>query len=198
MLPYDFPVSRNTLIKVDLRAGIAPMSPGVQIPFRPFFGSMGIAPASGRQNSAPPGAHAGNLDNKELVAGSTLYIPVQYAGALFSVGDGHLTQGDGEVDLCGLESPLTGVFRLTVRTDMKLLWPRAETPTHVIAMGFHETLDEAARRATREMVEYLVTVRHMTPQDAYSLCSMAVDLHVTQVVDGVKGVHAMVPKALFK
>jgi len=198
ILPYDFPVSRTTLIKVDLQARIAPMSPGVRIPLRPFFGSMGLAPASGRVNSAPPGAHAGNLDNKELVAGTTLYIPVQHEGALFSTGDGHLIQGDGEVDLCGLESPLAGVFRLTVRKDMKLLWPRAETPTHVIAMGFHETLDEAARRATREMVEYLVTVKGMTPQDAYSLCSMAVDLRITQVVDGVKGVHAMVPKALFK
>ena len=132
--------------------------------------------------------------NKEI----TLYIPVQHEGALFSTGDGHLIQGDGEVDLCGLESAMTGVFRLTVRKDMKLLWPRGETPTHVIAMGFHETLDEAARRATREMVEYLVTVRKMTPQDAYALCSMAVDLRVTQVVDGIKGVHAMVPKALFR
>jgi acetamidase/formamidase len=198
ILPYDFPFTRNKLLAVDARAGYATLAPGVRIPLRPFFGSMGVAPSSGRVNSAPPGVHAGNLDNKELTAGTTLYIPVQHEGALFLAGDGHLSQGDGEVDLCALESPLTGTFRFTVRKDMKLLWPRAETPAHIIAMGFHETLDEAARRATREMVEYLVAVKGLSREDAYSLCSIAVDLHVTQVVDGVKGVHAMLPKAVFK
>ncbi|MBI3694106.1 MAG: acetamidase/formamidase family protein, partial [Acidobacteria bacterium] len=152
---------------------------------------------SGRVNSAPPGYYTGNMDNKELTAGSTLYMPVHFAGALFSVGDGHAAQGDGEVDLTAIETPLTGLFRFTVRKDLKLRWPRAETPTHIIAMGFHETLDEAARRATKEMIDYLVTARDLSREDAYMLISAAVDLHVTQVVDGVRGVHAMLPKSLF-
>jgi acetamidase/formamidase len=158
---------------------------------------MGVAPVSGRVNSAPPGYYAGNMDNKELVAGATLYIPVQRPQALLNIGDGHLAMGDGEVDVTAVESSLTGVLRLTVRKDMHLLYPRAETPTHIIAMGFHENLDEAARRAGREMLDYLVATKGLSREDAYMLMSVAIDMHVTQVVDGVKGVHMMMPKALF-
>ncbi len=198
LLPDEFPYQRYKLIRLDRSAGVAEFAPGIRIPLRPFFGSMGVAPPAGRVDSRPPGYHTGNMDNKELVAGSTLYMPVHKAGVLFSVGDGHVAQGDGEVDLSAIESPLTGLFRFTVRKDLKLRWPRAETPTHIITMGFHETLDEAARRATREMLDYLVTARGLSREDAYMLTSAAVDLHVTQVVDGVKGVHAMLPKAIFK
>ncbi len=198
MLPEEFPYLHYKLVRLDRKAGVAEFAPGIRIPLRPFFGSIGVAPPTGRVDSRPPGYYTGNMDNKELVAGSTLYMPVHKAGALFLVGDGHVAMGDGEVDLSAIESPLTGLFRFTVRKDMKLRWPRGETPTHVITMGFHETLDEAARRATREMIDYLVAAHGLTREDAYMLTSAAVDLHVTQVVDGVKGVHAMLPKAIFK
>lgn len=197
MLADEYPYMRSKLVRLNERAGVAEFGPGIRIPLRPFFGSMGVAPPMGRTDSAPPGAHTGNMDNKELIAGTTLYMPVHVRGALFSVGDGHAGQGDGEVNLTAIEAPLTGVFRFTVRKDLKLRWPRAETPTHIITMGFHETLDEAARRATKEMIDYLVTARGLSRDDAYMLCSAAVDLQVTQVVDGVKGVHAMLPKKIF-
>jgi len=158
---------------------------------------MGVAPPSGRLSSGPPSYNAGNLDNKWLVAGTRLFIPVQVPGALFAAGDGHAAQGDGEVCITAVETNLTGVFRFTVRKNMKLRWPRAESPTHVITLGLDESLDEAARRAVREMIDYLTTERGLSRDDAYMLTSAAADLHVTQVVDGVKGVHAMLPKAIF-
>ncbi len=198
MLTDEFPYARSKLVPLNERAGVAEFARGILIPLRPFFGSMGVAPPSGRVDSAPPGYHAGNMDNKELIAGTTLYLPVHTPGALFSVGDGHAAQGDGEVDITAIETPLTGVFRLTTRKDLKIRWPRAETPTHVITMGFHETLDEAARRATREMIDYLIMAHGLSRDDAYMLSSAAVDLRVTQVVDGVKGVHAMLPKSIFR
>jgi acetamidase/formamidase len=151
----------------------------------------------GRISSGPPGHHAGNLDNKELVVGSTLYIPVHVPGALLSFGDGHAMQGDGEVSLTALETSLRGTVQVTVRKDMRLGWPRAETPTHFIAMGLHTDLDEAARLATREMIDFLVTEKHLSRDDAYMLCSLAADLRVTQLVDGTKGVHAMIAKSIF-
>jgi acetamidase/formamidase len=136
------------------------------------------------------------MDNKWLVAGTKVYFPVQVPGALFAVGDGHAGQGDGEVCVTALETNLTGVFRFTVRKNQKLRWPRAETPTHIITMGLDESLDVAARNATKEMIDYLTTERGLSREDAYMLTSAAVDLHVTQVVDGVKGVHAMLPKTV--
>jgi acetamidase/formamidase len=196
-LPEEFPYLRKKLVPLDQRKNVAEFAPGIRIPVRPFFGNLGVAPQMGRLNSAPPSYNAGNLDNKWLVAGSKLYIPVHAPGALFAVGDGHAAECDGEVCLTAIETNLTGVFRFTVRKDMNLRWPRAETPTHIITMGLHESLDEAARRATKEMIDYLVTARGLSRDDAYMLTSAAADLHVTQVVDGVKGVHAMLPKAIF-
>lgn len=196
-LPDEFPYLRKKLIHLDQPNMMAEFAPGIRIPVRPFFGSLGLAPWSGRLHSAPPSYAAGNLDNKSLVAGTRLFIPVQAPGALFSVGDGHAAQGDGEVCVTAIETNLTGVFRFTVRKNLKLRWPRAETPTHIITMGLHESLDEAARRATKEMIDYLTTERGLSRDDAYMLTSAAADLHVTQVVDGVKGVHAMLPKAIF-
>ena len=197
-LPEEFPYLRKKLVALDERNKVAEFAPGIRIPLRPFFGNLGVAPPTGRLSSSPPAYNAGNLDNKWLVAGAKLYIPVQVPGALFAVGDGHAAQGDGEVCVTAIETNLTGVFRFTVRKNMKLRWPRAETPTHVITMGLHESLDEAARRATKEMIDYLATERGLSRDDAYMLTSAAVDLHVTQVVDGVKGVHAMLPKAIFR
>jgi len=196
-LPEEFPYLRKKLVPLDQRNMVAEFAPGIRIPLRPFFGNLGVAPPAGRLSSGPPAYNGGNLDNKWLVAGAKLYLPVQAPGALFSAGDGHAAQGDGEVCVTAIETNLTGVFRLTVRKDMKLRWPRAETATHVVTMGLDRSLDEAARRATREMVDYLVAERGLSRDDAYMLTSAAVDLHVTQVVDGVKGVHAMLPKAIF-
>jgi acetamidase/formamidase len=142
--------------------------------------------------------HAGNLDNKELVEGTTLFIPVHVRGALFEVGDGHAAQGDGEVDITALETSLSGTLQFVVRKDMRLKWPRAETPTHFITMGIHEDLSEATRMAIRETIDFLVSEKHLSRDDAYMLTSAAVDLRITELVDGNKGVHAMIPKAIFK
>ena len=198
-IPEDFPYSRMKIIKLDAEKLIAPFAEGIEIPLRPFFGSMGVAPpeSAGRISSAPPGIHAGNLDNKELVAGTTLFIPIHVPGALFEVGDGHAAQGDGEVDITALETSLDGTLEFVVRKDMKLRWPRAETPTHFIAMGIDKDLDEAMKIAVRESVDLLVLEKKLTRDDAYMLSSAAVDFHVTQVVDGTKGVHAMIPKSIF-
>jgi acetamidase/formamidase len=198
-LPDDFPYARFRLVRFNVREGTAAFSPGVTLKLAPFFGSIGVAlnPMLGRVSSGPPGPHAGNLDNKELVAGSTLYLPVHVPGALLSMGDGHGMQGDGEVTLTALETSLRGTVQVSVHKGRRLNWPRAETPAHYIAMGLHTDLDEAAKLATREMVDFLVTEKHMNRDEAYILCSLAVDLHVTQLVDGTKGVHAMVAKSIF-
>lgn len=196
-LPEEFPYLRSKLVPLDDRNKVAEFAPGIRIPVHPFFGVLGVAPPEGRLSSGPPAYNGGNMDNKWLVAGTKVYLPVHVPGALFSVGDGHAAQGDGEVCVTAIETNLTGVFRFAIRRNMKLRWPRAETPTHYITIGLHESLDEAARRATKEMIDYLVTERGLSRDDAYMLTSAAVDLHVTQVVDHVKGVHAMLPKAIF-
>jgi acetamidase/formamidase len=199
-LPEDFPYAKFKLVRVNEKAGTGDFAPGVTLKLAPFFGSIGVAPPllMGRISSGPPGAHVGNLDNKELVAGSTLYLPVHVPGGLLSIGDGHGLQGDGEVSLTALETSLRGTIRVVVRKGKKIGWPRAETPTHYIAMGLNEDLDQAAKLATREMIDFLVTEKGLSRDDAYVLCSLAVDLHVTQVVDQTKGVHAMLPKSIFK
>jgi acetamidase/formamidase len=187
------------IIPLDRQRKIGHFAPGIDLPLKPFFGSMGIAPpeSAGKVNSAPPGIHAGNLDNKELVAGTTLFIPVHVAGALFEVGDGHAGQGNGEVDITALETSLTGVFQFIVRKDMHLKWPRAETPTHYIAMGLDPDLTQAARLAAIETIDFLVSEKKLSREDAYALTSVAIDLEITQLVDGTKGVHAMIAKSLF-
>ena len=198
-IPEDFPYARMRIIPLDEKTMTAHFGDGVEIPLRPFFGSIGVAPpeVSGRVSSAPPWVHAGNLDNKELVAGTTLFIPVHAKGALFLAGDGHAGQGNGEVDITAMETSLIGTFQLIVRKDMHLRWPRAETETHYISMGIHEDLNEATKMALREMIDFLVTEKHLTRDDAYMLSSVAADLNITQLVDGNKGVHAMIPKAIF-
>jgi acetamidase/formamidase len=199
-IPEDFPRSRTKIIPLDEKGNIARFAEGIEIPLKPFFGSMGVAPPpeAGRISSGPPGVHAGNLDNKELVAGTTLFIPVHVRGALFSVGDGHAGQGNGEVDITALETSLYGTLQFVVRKDMKLKWPRAETPTHYIVMGLDRDLTLAAKIAVREAIDFLTTEKGLSPDDAYMLSSIAVDFNITQVVDGVKGVHGMIPKEIFK
>ena len=199
-LPEDFPYPKIKIIPLDEKRMVARFSDGIEIPLRPFFGSLGVAPpdVSGRISSAPPWIHAGNLDNKELVAGTTLFIPVHARGALFLAGDGHAGQGNGEVDITAMETSLIGTFQLIVRKDMHLKWPRAETPSHFITMGIHEDLNEATKMAVREMIDFLVKEKHLTRDDAYMLASVAADLEITQLVDGNKGVHAMISKSIFK
>jgi acetamidase/formamidase len=184
---------------LDRERMIADFAPGIEIPLRPFFGSMGVAPPkeAGKIRSEPPWIHAGNLDNKELIPGTTLFIPVHIKGANFQVGDGHAAQGNGEVDQTAIETSLNGTLQFIVRKDMKLTWPRAETPTHIITMGTDRNLTEATKIALREMLYYLETEKGLPVIDAYPLMSIAVDLSITQLVDGRKGVHAMLPKAIF-
>jgi len=198
--PEDFEKGSMKIIPLDLERGVARFANNIEIPLRPFFGSMGVAPpeSAGRISSAPPGIHAGNLDNRDLVAGTSLFIPVHAAGALFEVGDGHAGQGNGEVDITALETSLVGTFQFVVHKDLHLKWPRAETPTHFIAMGIDKDLNEALRIAVREAIDLLVTEKHLTREDAYMLSSVAVDFNVTQAVDGTKGIHAMIPKSIFK
>ena len=198
-LPDDFAAARMKIIPLDRQRNLAHFSDSITIPCQPFFGSMGVAPpeAKGRVNSAPPGNHAGNLDNKRLVAGTTLFIPVHAKGALFEAGDGHAGQGNGEVDITALETELTGTFQFIVRKDLHLNWPRAETPTHFITMGIHEDLTEATKIAVRETLDFLVSVKGLSREDAYMLASTAVDFEITQLVDGTKGVHGMIPKGIF-
>ncbi|HEY7476079.1 MAG TPA: acetamidase/formamidase family protein [Vicinamibacterales bacterium] len=189
------------ILKLDRAAMTSEFMPGIVIPLKPFFGSMGVAPAPelGRVSSNPPSRHAGNLDNKELIAGTTLYIPVFVPGALFEVGDGHAAQGDGEVDQTAIETSLRGRLQLTVRKDLKLTWPRAETSTDYITMAADPDLTVATRTAIQEMVDFLVATRGLTKHQAYQLTSIAGNVAVTQLVDRPNlGVHVKMPKEIFK
>jgi acetamidase/formamidase len=187
------------IIRMDKKRMTASFAPGIEIPLKPFFGSMGVAPppARGRVSSSPPDIHAGNLDNKELVAGTTLFIPVHVPGALFEIGDGHSAQGDGEVDQTAIETSLRGRVQLTVRKGMTLTWPRAETPTHYISMGTDLDLTKATRIAIQEMVDFLAATKNMDKHMAYQLTSVAGDVAITQLVDGTMGVHVKMPKSIF-
>ena len=199
-LPAEFPYAGLKLLRWHPGDDHVEFAPGVRLPFAPFFGSIGVAPPvlSGRVGSGPPGWFGGNMDNKDLVAGSTLYLPVHVPGALLSIGDGHARQGDGEVSGSALETSLRGTIEARVRKGARLRWPRAETPTHYMTMGLDPDLNEAARIATSEMVDFLVAEKHLSRDEAYMLCSLAADLHVTQTVDGTKGVHAMMAKSIFR
>jgi acetamidase/formamidase len=201
-LPENCPTPRAParIIQLDPKTMTAVFAPGIVIPLHPFFGSMGVAPPpeAGRVSSNPPGTHAGNLDNKALVAGTSLFIPVHAPGALFEVGDGHAAQGDGEVDQTAIETSLRGRLQLTVRKGMKLNFPRAETPTDYISMGTDEDLTKATKTAIQEMIDFLVAGKHLDKAAAYQLTSIAGNVHITQLVDGKVGVHVRMPKEIFK
>ena len=207
-LPDDFPYGRTKIIPLDRTAMTAAFAPGVTVPLHPFFGSMGLAPpeGAGKYNSAPPWMHAGNIDNKEMVAGTTLFIPVNAKGGLFEVGDGHAGQGNGEVDITALETQLTGTFQFIVHKakagdPAPLLWPRGETPAAYIAMGFQEDLKLATEMAVRNMITFLsqqtTDFPKLSRDDAYALISVGCDVDITQLVDTKSGVHVICPKALF-
>jgi acetamidase/formamidase len=199
LLTEEFQHSHMKIIPLDRQAMVAHFAPGVRIPLHPFFGSMGVAPdpALGRYDSTPPTMIGGNMDNKELVAGTTLYLPVFNKGALFEIGDGHAGQGNGEVDITALETSLVGTLEFHVIKGTKQTYPRAETPTHYIAMGFDDDLAVATRKAVREMVDFLAATKGLSRDEAYMLVSVAGDVDITEVVDRNKGVHVMMPKAIF-
>jgi acetamidase/formamidase len=188
------------IIPIDRASMTAAFAPGIVIPLHPFFGSMGVAPAPelGRVSSNPPGTHAGNLDNRELVAGTTLFIPVFAPGALFEIGDGHAAQGDGEVDQTAIETSLRGRLQLTVRKGMKLKWPRAETPAAFISMATDGDLTVATKAAIQEMVDFIAATKGLSRHEAYQLVSVAGDVAITQLVDQNIGVHVKVPKGIFR
>jgi acetamidase/formamidase len=206
-LPDDYPYSKSKIIPLDRKKMTAAFGPGITIPLHPFFGSIGIAPpeSAGKWNSAPPWVHGGNMDNKELTVGSVVFYPVFAKGALFEAGDGHAGQGNGEVDITALETFLTGTFQFIVHkgeaTQQKLEWPRAETATQYIAMGFDEDLKKATEIAVRNMITFLSEQNpdfpHLSRDDAYALISTACDVDITQLVDTKSGVHVMCAKALF-
>jgi acetamidase/formamidase len=195
-LPEDFPFYKLTHIPIDSNRGVCTMPWGLEIELRPFFGIMGVAPPAewGACSSIEPRAFGGNIDNKHFQVGTTVYFPVFADGGLFSTGDGHGVQGDGEVNLTALETNLSGTFRFTVRKDMKLNNPRAETATHWITHGFDPDLDDAAKEALRDMIRLISAKTGLSASDAYMLCSLQADLHVTQTVDGNKGIHCMIEK----
>jgi len=189
------------IIQLNRQAMTAEFEPGIVVPLHPFFGSMGVAPApdAGRVSSNPPGRHAGNMDNKELTVGSTLYIPVFAPGALFEIGDGHVAQGDGEVDQTAIETSLRGRLQLTVRKGMKLTWPRAETATDFISMAADPDLTVATKLAIQEMVDFVAATRGLSKHRAYQLVSIAGNVAITQLVDRPNvGVHVRLPKSIFK
>lgn len=197
-LPLEFDETALTIIPLDAARGEATMPWGLKLPLAPFFGVMAVSPPAqwGRISTIEPRAHGGNLDNKELVAGTTLYLPVHTEGAMFSCGDGHGAQGDGEVCVTAIETALQGKFRLTVRRDMDVTYPQAETPTHIITMGMHADLDQCVEIALCRMIEVVTARSGISRAQAYMLCSLAGDLRITQTVNREKGVHMMMAKNL--
>jgi acetamidase/formamidase len=199
-LPDEFPYCRIIHVALDRERNQAILPSGLAVPLRPFFGQLGVAPpkAFGRQNSKEPREFGGNIDCKELTAGSTIYLPVCNDGALFSTGDGHAAQGDGEVNGTAIETALKGTFEFHVRKDLHWRLPRAQTATHLITLGLDPDLDAAARQALSAMIDWIVTLTGIAKDEAYALSSFAVDLRVTQTVNNVKGVHAMLDRGIVR
>jgi acetamidase/formamidase len=198
-LTDDFPYARVKIVPLDAKRMVGHFGPGIDVPLHPFFGSMGVAPppSFGRYDSTAPTISGGNMDDKALVAGATVFFPVHASGALFEVGDGHAAQGNGEVDITALETSLTGTLEFILHKGVKSPYPRAETPTAFIAMGFDDDLSRATRKALTNMIDFLVEQKGMSRDDAYMLISVAGDVEETELVDRNKGVHVVLPKALF-
>ena len=196
-LPNDFPEFEQIIVALDKERNVGRLPWGTELPLRPFFGVMGVAPppAWGMISTIQPRAHGGNLDNKQLIPGSTLYLPVHVDGGRLSVGDGHGVQGDGEVCTTAIETALEGKFEIILRTDLGLTYPHAETPTHVITMGMDPNLDAAAQAALRRMIDYVTAHSKLSRPQAFMLMSLAADVRVTQLVNEHKGIHVMLPKS---
>ncbi|BAY33734.1 acetamidase/formamidase [Nostoc carneum NIES-2107] len=199
-LPEIFPQPALRFIPLDLENKIAefPTNSGIKIPLKPFFGILGVATPEKSRISIPPGYYGGNIDNRELQAGSRIFLPIFVPGALFSIGDGHAAQGDGEVNVTAIETSMNGKIKLTLRKDLHFTTPIAETLTDIITMGFGETLDAALELALKNMIDFLERFTNLSPEEAYVLCSLAVNFRITQVVNSPqKGIHGMLPKAIF-
>lgn len=206
LLPQDFAQGQIKYVDLDLAMMQGKFAPDINIPLTPFQGTLGLAPpdgffpplSPGVTSSVPPGPHGGNLDLRELTEGSVLYLPVWQPGALIYTGDSHAVQGDGEISLTALETRMEEVLiEVTLHKQKKFQWPIAETETHWITIGLDKDLNNAMSLAARNAIQFLTTRAKLTPLDAYALCSIAVSFRVTQVVDIVRGVHAMIPKNLF-
>jgi acetamidase/formamidase len=198
-LPKQFTQPALRFIHLDLENNCAefPLGSNIKIPLTPFFGILGVATPENARNSIPPGNYGGNIDNRQLQAGSKLFLPVYVPGALFSIGDGHSAQGDGEVNVTAIETSMNGRIKLILRKNLDLKNPIAETPTDFITMGFAETLDDALEVALNNMINFLEAFANLSPEDAYVLCSLAVNFHITQVVNSPhKGVHGMLSKSI--
>jgi acetamidase/formamidase len=200
LVPSNCEEPRRRLIRLDRERGVAALGPARAIPLRPFFGIIGTAPAPerGRLDSLPPGDHGGNMDVRELVPGATVYLPVRMPGGLLSVGDGHAAQGDGEAGGTALETSLRGRLRLIVRKDLRLKWPRFETPTHYMTFGADPDLMQATRIAVQEMVDFLMETKAMSRTEANALTGIAADLRMSEVVDVNMGVYMSIAKAIFE
>lgn len=201
LLSDIFPDAELRHFKLDRGTMTTRFGRDITIPLRPFLGIMGVLPSPGEaaRSSAIPGNFGGNIDCADLVAGSTLYLPVFVDGAGFYAGDAHAAQGCGEVVQTALETAMTAArLRLTVQKGRSIVRPWAETREHFITMGLDEDLREAARQAVRDMIDLMAATKGMTRSDAYALCSLQADLMVTQLVNGVSGIHARMPKSIFQ
>ena len=206
LLAQDFAQGQVKYINLDLTRMEGNFAPGIAIPLTPFQGTLGVAPpddffpplSPGVTSSVPPGPHGGNLDLRELTEGSILYLPVWKPGALIYTGDSHAVQGDGEICLTALETRMQEVLiQVVLHKQKKFQWPVAETATHWITVGLDKDLNAAMASAARNAIDFLSSRAKLTREDAYALCSIAASFRVTQVVDIVRGVHAMIPKSLF-
>jgi acetamidase/formamidase len=206
LLAQDFPEGQVKYLKLDLPNMTAEFNPDIHIPLKPFQGTLGLAPpdgfypplSPGVTSSVPPGPHGGNVDLSEMGEGSTMFIPVWKPGALIYTGDSHAVQGDGEICLTALETRMQELrIQVVLHRQKNFAWPVAETETHWIALGLDKDLNVAMTLAARNAINFLATHAGLTKPDAYALCSIAISFRVTQVVDIVRGVHAMIPKNLF-
>ncbi|HWL14827.1 MAG TPA: acetamidase/formamidase family protein [Opitutus sp.] len=199
-LPDLVPRPFTKVVHLDLKRNAGVFDDQVEVPLGPFMGVMGTCPPDSEgpnRRSGPPGVFGGNLDCKELVAGSTLYLPIFQKGALFYTGDSHAAQGDGEITVNAIETANTCTLQFILHKGKTLTAPRAETPTHYLTFGLDPDLDGAMRMAMVETVEFLKEKQGYDFLHAYALSSIAVNFRVTQVVDKTLGIHAMIPKKLF-
>jgi acetamidase/formamidase len=206
LLPADYPQGQVKYLDLDLKRMNASFAPNITVPLKPFPGTLGVAPPDGYYpplspgvtSSVPPGPHAGNTDLSEICEGAKLFIPVWKPGALLYTGDAHAVQGDGEVSNNALETRFQELrIQVLLHKQKKFDWPIAETSTHWILLGMDKDLNVAMQMAARNAIKFLATRTGLTELDTYSLCSIAVSFRVTQVVDIVRGVHAMIPENLF-
>lgn len=199
-IPDEVPEQYSHTVKLDLARKVGVYEPGIEIPLAPFMGVMGVLPGDEEgpnRRSGPPGVFGGNLDCKELVGGTSLFLPVFHPGGLFYTGDSHAGQGDGEVTVSAMETANTAILQFILHKGMKLSAPRAESPTHWMAFGLDPVLDKAMQMAIRQTNSYLFDLKGLEFKRAFTLSSIGVDFRVTQVVDGTQGIHSMIPKKIF-